>query len=145
MRIPSFTLTIGTIITLLLFFHFKHGPVCENFHRFVQYTPRKCFDSLAQSAVDARRQRDENPNSIVVAETMKLLANSSYGFQSLDRSRHTVTKYLSDERTHIANNNKMVKRPNHLTDQLYEVNLTSQKLSTENQSLWDYLYYNTQI
>ena len=34
-----------------------------------------------QSAVDARREGDENPNSGVVAETMKLLANSSYGYQ----------------------------------------------------------------
>ena len=38
----------------------------------------------------------ENLNSSVVAETMKLLANSSYGYQIMDRSRQTVAKYLSD-------------------------------------------------
>ena len=47
---------------------------------------------------------DENPNSSVVAETMKLLANSTYGYQIMDRSGHTVTKYLSDEKTQAAVN-----------------------------------------
>ena len=57
-----------------------------------------CFDIFVQSAVDARRQGDENPNSSVVADTMNLLANSSYGYQIMYCSRHTVTKYLTDEK-----------------------------------------------
>ena len=71
-------------------------------YRFVECIPVKCSNKFVQSAVNARRERDENPNSSVVAETMKLLANSSYGYQIMDRSRHTVTKYLSDEKTHGA-------------------------------------------
>ena len=39
----------------------------------------------------------------------------------MDRSRHTVTKYLTDEKTHSAINSKMFKRPKHITHQLYEV------------------------
>ena len=105
------------------------GLECTKFHRFVQYTPKKCFNSFVQSAVNARRQRDENPNSSVVAETMKFLANSSYGYQIMDRSRHTVTKYLNDEKTHSAINNKLFKRLNFITDQLYEVELV--KTETE--------------
>ena len=69
MLISSFILTNGTIITPLLLFYLKLGLVCKNIHRFVQYTPRKCFDNFVQSAVDARRHGDENPNSSVVAET----------------------------------------------------------------------------
>ena len=52
---------------------------------------------------------------------MTLLANSSYGYQIMDCSRHTVTKYMSDEKTHSAINSKMFKRLNHITDQLFEV------------------------
>ena len=73
--------------------------------------------------MDAPRQGDENANSNVVAETMKLLANSSYGHQIMNRRRHTVTKYLSDEKTHSGINSKMFKRLNHITDKLYEVKL----------------------
>ena len=128
MLITSFFLSNGTIITPLLLFYLKLSLVCKKIHRFVQYTSRKCFNNFVQSAVDARRQGGENPNSSVVAETMKLLANSSYGYQIMDRSRHTVTKYLNDEKTHSAINSKMFKRPNHITDQLYEVELVKSEI-----------------
>ena len=128
MLISSFILTNGTFITPLLLFYLKLGLVCKKIHRFVQYTPRKCFNNFVQSAVDARRQGDENPNSRVVAETMKMLANSSYGYQIMDRSRHAVTKYLTDEQTHSAIDSKKFKRLNHITDQLYEVELVKPEI-----------------
>ena len=96
--------------------------------RFVEYTAVKCFKKFVQAAVDARREGDENPNSSVVAETIKLLANSSYGYQIIDRSRHTVTKFLNDEKTHGAINAKMFKRLDHINDQLYEVELTKAEI-----------------
>ena len=128
MLISSFNLTNGSIITPLLLFYLQLGLVCKKIHRIVQYTARKCFNSFVQSAVDAGRQGDENPNSSVVAETMKLLANSSYGYQIMDRSRHLVTKYLNDEKTYSAINSKMLKRLNHITDQLYEVELVKSEI-----------------
>ena len=81
MLISSFILTNGTNMNPLLLFYLQLGLVCKKIQRLVQYTPRKSFDNFVQSGVDARRQRDEipNSNSSVVAETMKLLANSSYG------------------------------------------------------------------
>ena len=123
MLISSYFLENGTLITPLLLFYLDLGLVCKKIYRFVEYTPVKCFNKFVQSAVDARREGDENPNSSVVAETMKLLANSSYGYQIMDRSRHTVTKYLSDEKTHGAINTKFFKRMDHINDQLYEVEL----------------------
>ena len=96
MLISSFHLKNGTIITPLVLYYLHLVLECTKIHQFVQYTPKKCFSSFLQSAVNARRQGDENPNSSVVAEIMKLLANSSYGYQIMDRSRHTVTKYLND-------------------------------------------------
>ena len=58
----------------------------------------------------AKREGDENLNSGVVTETMMLLANSSYVYQIMDRNRQTVTKYLSDEKSHGAINHKMFQR-----------------------------------
>ena len=100
MLISSFTLQNGTLITPLLLFYLQLDRVSTKIHPFVDHTPNKCSNSFVQSAVDARRQGDENPNSSAVAETMKFLANTSYGHQIMDRSRHTVTKYLADEKTH---------------------------------------------
>ena len=122
-------LTKSTIITPLLLFYLKLGLVYKKIHRFVQYTPRKSFDNFAQQfAVDARRQGDENPISSVIAETMKLLANSSHGHQIMDRSRHKVTKYLTNEISNTAINSEMFKRHNHITDHPYEVELVQPEI-----------------
>ena len=86
MLISSFTLQNGTLITPLLLFYLQLVLVFTKIHRFVEYTPRKSFNRFVQSAVDAREQIDESPNSSVVAESMKLLANSSYGYEIMDWS-----------------------------------------------------------
>ena len=123
MLISSFFLENGTLITPLLLFYLDLELACKKVYRFVEYIPVKCFDNFVQSAVDARREGDENQNSSGVAETMKLLANSSYGYQNMDRSRHTVTEYLNDEKTHWAINTRFFKRLDHINDQMYEVEL----------------------
>ena len=96
MLLSSFKLEIGTVMFSLFNFHLELGLQCAKAYHFVQYTPQKCFKNFGQSVVDARREGDENPLSGVVAETMKLLGNSSYGYQIMDRSRHTITKDLND-------------------------------------------------
>ena len=100
MLISSYFLEHGTLITPLLQFYLDFRLICKTIYSFMDFIPVKCFNNFVQSAVFARREIDENPNSSAVAETMKLLANSSYGYQIVDRSRHTVTNYLSDEKTH---------------------------------------------
>ena len=79
-------------------------------------------------AVDARRKGDENPSSSVVAETMKLLANSSYGYQIMDRSRHTVTKNFTDGKPAAANNSKLSKKLDYVNNWLYEVELATAQI-----------------
>ena len=142
MLISSFIFTNSTISTTLLLLYLKLGLVCKKIHRFVQYTPRKSFNNFVQSAVDARRVGDENPNSSVVAETMKLLANSLYGYQIIDCRRHTVTKYLTDKKTQSAINSKMLKRLNHITDQLYEVELVKPEIERREPIIVGFFFYN---
>ena len=100
----------------------------QKIYRFVEYIQVKCFNNFVQSAVVARRERDENPNSSVVAETINMLANNSYGYQIMDRSRHTVTKILKNEKTHGAINTKCFKRLDYINDQLYGVELVKAEI-----------------
>ena len=44
------------------------------------------------------------------------------------RSRHTVTKYLSDQKTHGAIDTNLFKRLDHINDQLYEVELAKAEI-----------------
>ena len=91
-------------------FYLSLGLQCTKSYRVVKYTPRKYFNDPDQSVVDARREGDENPHSGNVVSTMKLLGNSHNGYQFIDRSRHTIIKYLGDEKTHKAKNGKFFKR-----------------------------------
>ena len=130
----SFHLKTGTIITPLLLYYLHLVLEYTKNHQFVQYTPKKCFNSFLQSAVDVRRQGDETPDSNVVAETRKFLANSSYVYQIMDRSRHTVTKYLNDKKAHSTNNIRLFKQNNFITDQLYEVELVKSEIEHREQN-----------
>ena len=121
MLISSFKLTNRTLITPLFNFYLDLGLQCTKIHRFVQYTPRKVFKIFVQCVVDARRASDENPLSGVVAETLKFLGNSSYGYQIMDRSKHTMTKYSVDEKTHKAINNQFLMKLNVVAKDLYDL------------------------
>ena len=59
---------------------------------------------------------------------MKLPANSSYGYQIMDRSQYTVTKYLTDEKTHAAIKSKLFKRLDHMNNSLSEVELAKAQI-----------------
>ena len=122
----------GTLITPLLLLYLDLRLVCKKNNSFVEYIPVNCFNKFVQSAINARREGDEVPNSSVVAETMKLLVNSSYGYQKMDGTRHTVTKTLSNEKTHGAINIKVFERLDHINDQLYEVELTKAEIEHRN-------------
>ena len=73
--------------------------------------------------VDVRREGDDTAPPGVVAGTMKLLGNFSYGYQIMGRSRHTITNYLNDEKTHQAINEPLFKKLNTLERVLYEAEL----------------------
>ena len=77
--ISSFTLQSWTIITLLLFFYSELGLVCTEVYHFLDFPPENCFNNFVHSAVDARRQGDENRKCSEVTEILKMLTNSSYG------------------------------------------------------------------
>ena len=127
--ISCFVFQNRTLITPLFLFYLQLGLVCTKTHRFVEYTPKKYFNTFVPSGVDTRRQSDENANTSVVAETMKNLANSSYGYQIMDISQHTVAKYLIDEKTHAARISELFKKLDHVNNSLCEVELA--KAQTE--------------
>ena len=96
------------IFFLLKYMHLR--PVVTKIYGSVSCIPKKCFNSFLQSTVDVGRRSDENSKSSVFAGTMKLLTNGCYSNQMIDHSRHTVTKYFSDVKTHAATNSKLFKK-----------------------------------
>ena len=77
MLISSFKVATGTVITPVFIFDLEFGLQCTKFYRFDQCSPQKCNNNFVQSVVVTRREGVENPLSLVVAETRKLLVISS--------------------------------------------------------------------
>ena len=75
---------------------------------------------------------------------MKLLANSSYGYQIKDRSRHSVTKYVTDEKIHAAINSKLFKKLDHVNNSLYKIELAKAQIEHKEPIIVGSLFFNTQ-
>ena len=129
MLISSCFLEDGLMISPLIQFLVGLGAVITKIHRFVQYTPRKCFESFVQTVVDARREGDKNTESGVGAETMKLLGNSAYGVQIMDRSKHSSTKYANDSTVDNLLNNRLFKEANTVAGGVYEVTMAKAQIT----------------
>ena len=110
MLISSMILSRGPIITPLLLFYLKHGLVLKRVHFFIQYQPKQCFETFVNGVVEARRQGDLNPDSAVCANIEKVVGNSAYGYQIMDRSRHTRTKYVIGSCVNTLVNDKMFRK-----------------------------------
>ena len=76
MLLSRFTVQNGTHINPLVLVFFELGLVCT----------KKNVWKIGEVSRTRRKTKDEIPFSSVVADTMKLLANSSYGYQTMDRS-----------------------------------------------------------
>ena len=125
----SFFFENGTLIPPLLLFYLDLGLVCRTIYRFVEYIAVKCFNKFMQSAVNARREKKTRIQAHVLSrKTLKLVANSSYCYQIMHRSCHTVTKYFSVDKTHGAINTKLFKRLDRINDQLYELKLAKAEI-----------------
>ena len=89
-----------------------------------------------QSVVNVRCQGDENPNTSVVAETMKFLTNSSYGYQLMDRGHHSRTSYMDDEKTRAGINKGLFERLGYIRDALSEAELAKTEVEHKKTSLF---------
>ena len=143
MLLSSFILQNATLITPLLKFYLELGLVSTKLH-FQKNTPREWFNSFVKSAVEAIWQRNEIPFSSVVEETMMLLESSLYGYQILDRSRHTVIKNLKDEKTHAATKNKLFKKLKHLNKAILEVGFAKAEIEYKGPTIVGFSFFNTQ-
>ena len=108
----------GPLITPLFNLYLDQSLILKKIFFFFQYDGRKCFNSFVDSVVEASCQGDLNKDSTVVAETMKLIGNSSYGYQLIDRSKHTETKYFNGHGVDKLVNDRFFKTLNKLPNNI---------------------------
>ena len=71
---------------------------------------------------------------------MKLLANSSYGYQIKNWSQQFLKKYLNDEKTHATINSKLFRKLDQMNFALYEVELSNARIEHKQPSLVGFFF-----
>ena len=65
--------------TPLLKWYLEHGLVITNIYTVMEYIPNAAISSFMTQVAQARLDGDHDKDKALIAETMKLIGNSSYG------------------------------------------------------------------
>ena len=96
--------------TPLLKWYLTHGLHVSNVTLTIEYEPSPCFRNFGEKVSDARREGDRDPLKAIVAETMKLLGNSSYGKTITNNTNHCDVKFVNDADDQKLRNSPLFKK-----------------------------------
>ena len=83
------------LATLLLRWYIQSGLRVTHVYQSIEYEPNACFKDFVKEISDARREGDRDPDTAIIADTMKLLGNSSYGSMVMNKEKFSEIKYTS--------------------------------------------------
>ena len=86
----------------------------------VEYTPKPCFKRFGNAVSDERRAGDRDPSQAIIADTMKLVGNSSYGKAITNQERHRNVEYCSEIKASQLVNELYFRRLTPINNNTYE-------------------------
>ena len=107
--------------TPLLQWYLMHGLIVDHVYQVVENEPKPCFQHFGESVSTARRAGDADPDKAIIADTMKLLGNSTYGKTVTNIDRHRDVSYCTEVVTSACVNNKRFRQLDIVADDAYEV------------------------
>ena len=82
--------------TPLLKWYLNHGLVISHIYTVVEYIPNAALNSFMTQVAQARLDGDRDNDKALIAETMKLIGNSSYGKLITNKEKHHDIVYVSE-------------------------------------------------
>ena len=82
--------------TPLLKWYLNRGLVISHIYTVVEYIPNAAFNSLMTQVAQARLDGDRDNDKALIAETMKLIGNSSYGKFITNKEKHHDIMYINE-------------------------------------------------
>ena len=114
--------------TPMLRWYVLNGLRVTHIYQTIEYTPQACFKDFGEKVSKARRQGDLNPDSAIIADTMKLLGNSGYGKTITNLDKHREILYCDDKEAPEKINEAQFRKLNTLDEDLYEVEMNKKKI-----------------
>ena len=94
-----------------------------------EYHREACFRHFGESISAARREGDADPDKAIIADTMKLLANSAYGKTVTNVDRHRDVAYGTEVGTSAFINNKRFRQLDVVAEDAYEVTSNKSRIT----------------
>ena len=117
--------------TPLLKWYISHGLEVTRIYQVLEYTPKACFRAFGEAVSDARRDGDKDPNKAIIADTMKLIGNSSYGKTITNKEHHTNVKLCNDTEATKYINESLFRDLDEVSDDLYEVKMVKKTIKED--------------
>ena len=116
------------LITPLLKYYLKLGLQVSKIH-FVVHFPnhRPCFRDFTDKVCDERRKGDKDPDSDILANTFKLVGNSTYGKVTMNKTKQTEIIYANGICATYLMNLKRFKTCKKIDQDLYQIELFKKK------------------
>ena len=108
------------LATPLLKWNLTHGLEVTKIYQVIEYTPKACFKDFGDAVSNARRTGDTDPSKAIIADTMKLIGNSSYGKIITNKDRHQSVKVATTEARKKVNE-PLFRDINEISDNCHEV------------------------
>ena len=122
------------LATPLLQWYLNHGLVVTKIYQVIEFQAKRCFQEFVSEVSDARRQGDINPETAIIADTMKVIGNSGYGSLIMDKTKHREVKYVQGENeTCLKVNDPRFQKLECLDieEQYYEVEMAKRKIKLD--------------
>ena len=110
------------IATPLLKWYLEHGLIVTRVFEVIEFTPVACFKPAGEAVSQARRAGDGKDDRLkILAETMKLIGNSSYGKMITNNTKYRQVEYCSWLKTRRAINTPFYRSCEEVSEDLWEV------------------------
>ena len=109
----------------------EHGLEVTRVYQVIEYTPKPCFKPFGEAVSNARRAGDADPSKAIIADTMKLVGNSSYGKTITNKERHRQVKFCDDDEVPSLINSPFFRELNPIDDNTYEVESSKKKIKLD--------------
>ena len=122
------------LATPLVQWYLNHGLVITRIYQVVEFQQQRCFRDFVREVSDARRQGDIDPDTAIIADTMKVIGNSGYGSLIMDKTKHRDVQYVQGENeTCLKVNEPRFRKLECLDqeDQYYELEMAKRKIKLD--------------
>ena len=111
----------------LIRWYIEHGLIVTKIYQCIEYIPRACFEPFAQMVSDSRRKGDRDPNCAILAQTYKLMGNSSYGKTIENPSNYSHITYGSGSSVNSKTNSPLFRSCVAVYDDFFKISCFPEK------------------